>query len=94
MSKPFKGSIHNWRRTRRPYWPAAWYVIIGEPRGHPKFSGWIRTSLVQKETIEDAGITVETLNSIYFLVGPEVIHDVPSQGIQKPQGPPNTSGEA
>lgn len=44
------------------------YIIIGQPSGHPEFKHWIKTSPV----IKHEGNVIETLNSIYELVGEEV----------------------
>lgn len=81
MNKPFKGHITNWRRVWFP--TEGVYTIVGQPHGHPEFTGWIRTSIVKREIQQPDWIRIETLNSVYLLIGPEV-KDVPREGIQKP----------
>lgn len=67
--KPFKGYIRDWAWERYPNG----IVASGIPIGHPNFTGWIRTSKVVNKTPCDNGDTaIETLNSRYILLGPEV----------------------
>lgn len=79
MTKPFRGEIHNWKagffdKTRHPFEvETLGYCIIGKPEGHPSFTGWIKTSPVVKYNEVDQ--TVETLNSLYKLVGPPQIQE-------------------
>jgi hypothetical protein len=81
MSKPHRGKIYHW--SRGPYmpketvdkpWPdwavgSLGYCIMGHRDNTPRLGNRWRTSLVVKEEGRD----VETLNSRYTLVGPEVL---------------------
>ena len=71
--KQYKGEIHNWEihrfdKNRHPgYEHTLGYVIVGKPKGHPNFTGWIQTSAVVKHDPLDNEI--ETMNSYYKLIG-------------------------
>lgn len=75
VQKPFKGQIRCWGKYR--FDPLMYphlgenlgYVIVGRPINHPQFTGWMQTSAIVKHE----GNIVETLNSIYELVGEEGI---------------------
>lgn len=84
--KPFMGKIRNWHRfapdpkqfpNKRGVWrnwaPNRGYIIKGRFDGHDDFDGETGgTSLVVSETKtpgEDV-IQIETLNSMYLLIGP------------------------
>jgi len=68
-NKPFKGEIHNWFILRHPILKdGLGFKIGGKPVGHPTFINWFLSSEVVKWS-EDGRI--ETLNSVYQLVGEE-----------------------
>lgn len=70
MSNPYKGEIHDWHMIRS----GTGVVVLGRPVGHPEFINWIKTSLVVRHEIGegDQPDFIETLNSRYKLVGPEL----------------------
>lgn len=67
--KPYKGEINHWRRVKT----LDGYYITGVPIHHPKFTNWIKTSRVVK--FNAVTLEIETMNSIYRLIGKEVIVD-------------------
>lgn len=82
MSKPYKGSISNWKRRHQ----GDKYSIVGIPHSHPDFEGWIWTSEVVKmektnpyTNGRDGYFTyeVETKNSHYELIGEEADKEIP-----------------
>lgn len=71
IEKPHKGSIKSW--SRYPWDGGLGYVIRGLSVDHPQFAGdYIRTSYVVKH--DEATGEVETRNSRYSLIGPEVVY--------------------
>ena len=82
MSKPYKGSIHNWKRR----FFGKDFVIVGIPRSHPDFVDWIITSKVIRMEKTDPYTNgrdgfytygIETQNSHYELVGEEQAKEIP-----------------
>lgn len=71
--KPYMGKIDDWEEVIHSEWAVddvkgtLGYKIKGLPKGHPKFDGWIVTSLVVKRE----GDQIETMNSRYDLGSPK-----------------------
>lgn len=63
-NKPHKGVIENWKKI--PCVGGLGYCIYGQPKGHPSFVGWVRTSFVVAQE-ENA---IETNKSVYTLGEP------------------------
>ena len=66
--KPYKGQLRDWRFIRvdgRAYGDSVFYIVAGRRDYHEPY----HTSAIQKIVLQDEGITIETRNSFYRLVG-------------------------
>lgn len=80
MSKPYKGTISQWHKHYPDSYPgeSLGFLILGLFDNHPQFAGRCgHTSMVVKADMvrnTETGETrqmIETLNSLYILIGPE-----------------------
>lgn len=73
-NKPHKGTMSSWRRYRVEGCAGLGYIIMGKFDTHERFAGMRgHTSCVMSHDLDTGEI--ETLNSRYTLVGPEMIPD-------------------